>query len=141
MWDKTKNSNISTDSFIKNCPKTVKINENKCVGPTPDMLAKYISKNIDKTASRNNYYEYDKALNAIKSDLNRGEPVIVLISTGPLSMHYINVVGVSSDDEVAILDTDKLLYWYTKEEFKEIMDMTRYPYISGRFVLIRFYEN
>lgn len=55
-------------------------------------------------------------------------------------MHYLNVVGVSETGSVAVLDTNQQLYWYTQNEFKDLLDISRYPMPSGTYVLIRFYE-
>lgn len=118
---------------------------NNCtdVGPTPKALAKYITKCLGgkgRGIYSGNYF-FDSTLNEIKADLDANDPVIALLSFSPTSMHYVNVVAVSDNDDVAILDTNNSLYYYSKNDFEDLMDCCSYiPHniFLNNYNLIRF---
>ena len=69
---------------------------------------------------------FSSALDKIKKNLDNYDPVIALLAFSPTSMHYVNVVAVSENDEIAILDTDNSLYYYSKDDFEDLMDCSSY---------------
>lgn len=59
----------------------------------------------------------------------------------PTSMRYVNVVAVSDNDDVTILDTNNSLYYYSKDDFEDLMDCRSYiPHniFLNNYNLIRF---
>ena len=59
-------------------------------------------------------------------------------------MHYINIVAVNENDDVAYIDTDNSLEYYTREEFKYLFDCSNFESYSssiGVYNIIRFESN
>lgn len=55
-------------------------------------------------------------------------------------MHYVNVVGIDNN-EVVILNTDNTLEVCSRDNFRELMDLSSYCFISGTYKIIRFYNS
>lgn len=171
MWSKIKMDFNDYNKFKSNCPKLIgmpqttggkvklgffhfltlglstivtSICEAACpVGPAPGDLAKYITNSIKQEGKGIHSHNelFDSALNKIKDDIKNGDPVIVLIAWAPTRMHYINVVGVSDQDDVAVIDTDNELYYYSRSDFEDLMDCSSYtPHkcCLANYNLIRF---
>ena len=117
----------------------------KSVGPTPGSLANYITKRIQGEGkaihSQNKYFS--DTLNKIKNDLDSNDPVIALIAWSPMRMHYVNVVAVSDEDDIAILDTNNKFYYYTRSDYEELLDRRSYiphNFCLDNYNLIRIYK-
>ena len=87
---------------------------------------------------RYGYGWFRTALADIKSDLEANDPVIALVAWSLTKMHYLNVVGVSADDDVAVLDTDNTLGYFSMSDFKYRMDVSNIYVVSDNYVIIRF---
>ena len=84
---------------------------------------------------------FTSVLDKIKKDLDNYDPVIALLAFSPTSMHYVNIVAVSENDEIAILDTNNSLYYYSKDDFEDLMDCSSYiphNFFLYNYNLIRF---
>ena len=97
----------------------------------------YVKDPKDTKKSPERYFS--NTLNVIKCDLKHNDPVIALLSWD--SIHYINVVGVSAQNDGAVLDTDNSLGYYRMNDFEYQMDVISYSFISDNYVLIRFASN
>ncbi|OHT04574.1 hypothetical protein TRFO_27894 [Tritrichomonas foetus] len=168
MWYKNPKDFIDYSWFKNHCPKTLgspqtpagKTKQVICgilsfylsvivtkslpdVGPSPRELADYISDNI-KGIGRGIFsgkQSFSTILKEIKDDLNAGDPVIALIAWDPFSMHYVNVVGISDENDIAILDTDNALYYYEESSFADLLDCSSYiphNFYLSNYNLIRF---
>lgn len=110
-------------------------------GPDPGELAWFITSKLSGTGCRACYSTspwFDDILEWIRTDLEIGDPVIALIAWGPFKMHYINVVAVS-DENVAYMDTDNEVKYYSIGDFEDLMDCSSYsPHGLDTYNLIRF---
>lgn len=167
MWGKGDNTVSYYNSFVNDCPKSFGsphttasktwndilgiltlgissaiVNNIRDIGPNPSELGNYLSEWLgsDGNAGRFGYSGFSNALDAIKNDLDNGNPVITLLARSWDSMHYINVVGVSQNNDIAVLDTDNTLYYYTENDFEDQMDVRSYPFLSDNYVLIHFWR-
>ena len=171
MWAKNTRDFSDYDDFRSRCPKTLGTPNTQSgivwgaighfltlglstiitaklpdVGPTPSALADYVSEKlgIDGNAYHYEYDTIDAVLNAIKNDIDIGDPVIALLSRSSIDMHYINIVAVSDQDDVAYIDTDNSLEYYTRDEFRYLLNCSNYDYYScslGVYNIIRFQSN
>ena len=168
MWEKNPRDFSEYSSFRDRCPKTFGMPNTTggqiglgllhlCtfglaglvtaampdVGPTPSDLARYIRERLSGTGCRACYQtssSFDVILDWIRTDLAMADPVIALISWGPYTMHYVNVVAVS-DEKVAYLDTDNEVKYYSIGDFEDLMDCSSYfPHglALSTYNLIRF---
>ena len=163
MWAKNTKDFSNYSSFRSQCPKTLGMPQTTTglvwsgilpiftlgiskVGPTPTALADYISEKLgsDGNAYHRKYSSFDSVLDDIKYDIDIGDPVIALISRSSVEMHYINIVAVNNNDDVAYIDTDNSLGYYTREEFKYLLNCSNYGSYSwsiGVYNIIRFESN
>lgn len=112
-------------------------------GPTPSMLAGCIAKKLPEgfSAVFEGNSDWSATLEKIKSDLRDNNPVIALIAWEPDKMHYVNVVAVSAQNDIAIIDTDSALYYYSEGELRYLMDCSSYiphKFCLSNYNLIRF---
>lgn len=168
MWSKISLNFRNYDGFKNNCPKSfgkpqspsgrvmsnflgfftfglTKVIEEFIpdVGPSPGELSDYITECLcgEGRGIHSGSTYFDTALDEIKRDLDNNDPVIALLATDPTSMHYINVVAVSEDDDVAILDTTNELYYYSRYAFDDLLDCSSYiphNFVLSDYNLIRF---
>ena len=123
------------------------------VGPAPKALAKYVTGYLPGT-KRARYCAYDdfwECAKVIRDDLRRGDPVIVFWSLAATSAHYVNVVGVSVDnndlpEEFIIMDTDNRLYQLGYQDMRFLMkrEFAYYALTAAttwdNYHMVRFYR-
>jgi hypothetical protein len=156
------------DSFVENCPRTINSNvlgwivglafldpglgflasTKTDVGPKPDVLANYLTSKMN--AHRAKFSGYSEPVDyedRVSKDILRGLPTIVLLVSGTLSMHYVNIIGFVPCDcvcegklcdgitDVVILDTDKeigvmkaflLTKWMDRSGYADLLLDSRY---------------
>lgn len=101
------------------------------VGPTPRWLAGYgdsIIKSLgsNKRLSVGQYQDDKKLFGRIKTELDNGRPVIVLLNFGPLMWHYVTIISYN-EDVFSYLETSGNIYTYRKDELVERMDFEKNP--------------
>ena len=117
------------------------------VGPNPSELAGYITDYLPagRHASRKTYDSFVACANAIREDIDVGDPVIAFFVFRWDAMHYANVIGVRLDSSNANIISFALLD--TTRDFKEVgYEEMRYQMhtagsvMRGPYNLIRFYK-
>jgi len=105
-------------SFIENCPTSLRVSDNPKVGPTPSKLAKYINSHTSSSVNECSCVKWDSFWPAIQGNLGK-YPSVVLVQFSTFKLHYVNVVGYNSHSkEVAILDTNNSLEAWTIGHFQ-----------------------
>ncbi|HXW53750.1 MAG TPA: hypothetical protein VEL47_06570, partial [Myxococcota bacterium] len=114
--------NIDFDNFVAACPKSWSLFAD--VGPTPRQLAEYLHKRPGPYIVRAQFEDYfSDALASIKSSVDNDMPTIVLLIRTTRSMHYVNIIGYNNTEQkIAVMDTDEVIYWLTYDDLKFWMD-------------------
>jgi hypothetical protein len=106
---------VNYDGFVAGCPRTWFFG---FIGPTVGQLSNYIDTSLSSFEPRPLYTEdFDFVLNEIVDGINLGRPSVISIERNLTSAHYVTLVGYNVVlQRVAILDTDRVLYWMTVDE-------------------------
>lgn len=79
-------------------------------------------------------------MSSIKKCLYNKEPVIALIGWKWDNLHYVNIIGISNQGDVAILDINNTIFYYTKNAFYDLFYLSSYSLVKYAYNLICFYK-
>ncbi|MBP0027203.1 hypothetical protein [Roseofilum sp. Guam] len=122
-------------SFIENCPTSLRVSDKRIIGPTPSKLANYINSHTSSSVNECSCVKWDSFWPAIRGNLGK-HPSLVLVQFSTFKLHYVNVVGYNSHSkEVAILDTNNSLKAWTIEQFRHLSAVSA-KYLSKNYYAI-----